>query len=129
MSAQGDSAQCVLIVDDEEDIRESLREVIEMGGCSVLLAANGVEALAVLRERQPCLVILDLRMPVMDGNELMEAMRKDPSLSELSVVVSTSAPERAPRGVPILPKPIDITAVWDWMRRSCRCGHAAPSRV
>jgi CheY-like chemotaxis protein len=111
----------VLVVDDEEGIRDTLSEVIEMGGCSAIAAANGAEALKVIAERRPCLVILDLLMPIMSGLELLEAIRKQPALATLPVVISTSAPSRAPPGVPVLAKPVDIRAVWDCMRQACSC--------
>lgn len=111
----------VLIVDDEEDVRESLRDVIELEGCNAVLAASGEDALEILAERRPCLVILDLMMPGMSGREMLEQMRREPTLSDVAVVISTSAPERAPRGVPILPKPIDLGALCDWIHRSCTC--------
>lgn len=113
---------CVLVVDDEADIRETLREAVEMVGCTALLAANGADALRVLSERMPCLMILDLIMPVMTGEELLEVLRSEPALAHLPVVISTSAPQRAPAGVPVLPKPIDLRAFWDWIRQNCQCG-------
>lgn len=113
--------ECVLVVDDEEDIRETLREVVEMAGCSVILAENGAEALTILAKSRPCLVIIDLLMPVMTGTELLEAMQKEPALAALPVLISTSAPHRAPVGVPVLAKPIDIAVLWDWMRKTCTC--------
>jgi CheY-like chemotaxis protein len=112
---------CVLVVDDEEDIRATLTDLVEMGGCSALVASNGAEALQILLERRPCLVILDLLMPVMSGSELLEEMKKDPALADVPVIISTSAPNRAPAGIPVVPKPIDINLIWDWMRRSCSC--------
>jgi CheY-like chemotaxis protein len=124
------SEGCVLIVDDQEDIREPLREVIEMAGCQTLAAANGVEALALLEHHRPCLIVLDLLMPVMSGQEVLEVLRSRPELASLPVVVSTSAPHLAPRGVPILPKPIEIATLWGWMKRTCRCAaeHPLPGR-
>ena len=112
---------CILIVDDDELIRETLQELVEMVGCSALVAANGKEALQVMAKHRPCLVIVDLLMPVMTGNELLEAMRSDPALAKIPVVVSTSAPDRAPPGVPIIRKPVNIDTVMDWMKRSCSC--------
>lgn len=112
---------CVLIVDDEEDVRESLRDVVEMVGCSALMAASASEALAMLARRLPCLVVLDLLMPGMTGAEMLEVMRRHPDLSLRPVVISTSAPERAPAGVPVLAKPIAVDALCGWMRRVCRC--------
>lgn len=116
-----DAEDCVLIVDDEEDIRETLRDVVEMGGCGAILAANGAEALKLLETRRPCLVVIDLLMPMMSGAELLEAMRSVPTLAAIPVLVSTSAPERAPAGVPVMPKPINITKFWERMREHCRC--------
>lgn len=112
---------CVLIVDDEEDVRESVRDVVELAGCSALMAGSAKEALALLVHRRPCLVVLDILMPVLSGTQMLEQMRRRPELAGLAVVMSTSAPERAPSGVSVLPKPIDIDALSDLMRRTCRC--------
>jgi CheY-like chemotaxis protein len=112
----------VLVVDDEPGTREALAEIVEMAGCSAMTAADGAEALKLLWLRRPCLVILDLTMPVMTGPELLEEMRRVPWLAALPVVISTSAPNRAPPGLPVLPKPIDIDAACAIIRRSCACG-------
>ncbi|HWZ92297.1 MAG TPA: response regulator [Polyangiaceae bacterium] len=118
---------CVLVVDDEADTRDTLRELIEMAGCSALMAANGVEALALLDAHHPCMIILDLMMPVMGGKEMLDALQARPNLAALPVLISTSSPERAPPGLPVLAKPIDIDALWDWMRRACKCASGAPA--
>jgi CheY-like chemotaxis protein len=123
------SAGYVLVVDDVADIRDTLREVVEMGGCSVVTAENGKEALSILRDRPPCLAIIDLRMPIMSGSELIELMSRDPALTDVPILVSTSAPERAPRGYPVLPKPVDIDALWDILRKTCLCGKNAPEKL
>jgi CheY-like chemotaxis protein len=120
-SPGADHRAYVLIVDDEEEARESLRDVVELMGCSALLAASAKEALALLAESQPCLMLVDLMMPDMTGAQLLEAMKRDPALRTVPVVISTSAPERAPRGVPLLPKPIDIDALCGMIRRLCPC--------
>ncbi|HEU4579158.1 MAG TPA: response regulator [Polyangiaceae bacterium] len=112
---------CVLVVDDEADIRETLREAVEMVGCTAVLAANGADALKLLRESTPCLMILDLIMPVMTGEELLEIVRQQPAFAHVPVLISTSAPQRAPAGVPLLPKPIDLGAFWAWIRENCCC--------
>jgi CheY-like chemotaxis protein len=130
MSDSGSSAGgCVLIVDDEDGIREALTEVVEMAGCSAVVACDGAEAMKILAECHPCLIILDLLMPVMSGTEMLEAMKRDPELADVPVVISTSAPSRAPAGVPVIPKPIDINLVWDWMRRTCLCTGSTPRVV
>ena len=122
-----EKTDCVLVVDDEEGVREALCEVVEMTGCSAIAAANGAEALELLSHLRPCLIILDLLMPVMTGTELLEAMRQRPTLSSLPVVISTSAPHRAPPGIRVLPKPVRIEAVWDCIRRACRCSVSSPA--
>jgi CheY-like chemotaxis protein len=115
------ASSCVLIVDDEQDVRESLRDVVEMMGCSALLAGSAEEALEVLDRLRPCLVVLDLLMPGMKGGDLLALMRKQPLLAAVPVLISTSAPERAPHGVPVLAKPTDIRALCGWMRSACQC--------
>jgi CheY-like chemotaxis protein len=121
---------CVLVVDDDEDIRETLREAIEMIGCSVMTAANGADALRLLETSRPCLIILDLIMPVMTGVEMIEAMKQRPALSDVPVLISSSAPNRAPAGFPILPKPIDIDRFWARVEEMCTCVRPrAKSRV
>ena len=115
----------VLVVDDEEDIRETLCELIELKGCKTQMAANGAEALEHLVVEKPCLVVLDLMMPVMGGHALLEKMRADPTLAEVPVIVSTSAPHLAPRDVPVVPKPIDIAKMVEWVSRYCLCVSAA----
>ena len=108
----------VLVVDDEEGVRETLCDLIELVGCKAVAASNGAEALTLLRGARPCLIILDLLMPVMSGQEMLAAMQDQPDLASLPVVISTSAPSRAPKGVPVIPKPIDVNVMWDWIRRT-----------
>jgi CheY-like chemotaxis protein len=120
-------AACVLVVDDEEDIREALREVVELVGRSAILAQNGAEALKLMAQRRPCLVILDLIMPVMSGQEMLEAMRQDSDLAGVPVVISTSAPSRAPAGLPVVAKPIDVPELCRWIEQSCLHGQVAPA--
>lgn len=81
----------VLIVDDDELVRESLTDLVELAGCSALCAANGAEALAILARQRPCLIILDLRMPVMSGEELLKAIRGEPAWDGISVVIDLGA--------------------------------------
>ena len=120
------SEECILVVEDDVDAREAMCEIVELAGCSAVGAANGQEALERLAERLPCLVILDLMMPIMSGQELLEQMQRQPHLAALPVVISTSAPHRAPQGWPIIPKPMDVDKMVDWIRRTCQCVQALP---
>jgi two-component system nitrogen regulation response regulator NtrX len=77
----------VLVVDDEKNIRRTLRMVLEGPGHSVLEAASGEEALRVLDEEDVDLIILDIRLPQMSGIEVLEALRKRPGLERLPAIV------------------------------------------
>lgn len=79
----------VLIVEDDLDIRETLVEALADGGYRSVTASNGKEALDVLRKENPlpCIILLDLMMPVMDGREFRAAQLDDPKLSSIPVIV------------------------------------------
>jgi CheY-like chemotaxis protein len=103
------NAKTVMVIDDERDIRDSLRDVLIDEGYEVLLAGNGREALTMLPEApRPLVVILDIIMPIMSGGELYTAMQADPRLRDIPVVISTSDPSRTPSGVPIMKKPVNL---------------------
>src|SRR5205823_13422880 len=83
-----DCPRGVLIVDDDPALRESLSEVLEDAEYSPLVAANGQEALAFLRQGyKPCVILLDLMMPIMDGWQFRAAQLADPDLGPIPVVV------------------------------------------
>src|SRR5262249_9689738 len=111
----GGGEPTVLVVDDDFEIRDLLREAFEDEGCRVLTAAKGREALALLRQRPDC-VVLDIHMPVMNGVELYHAMRADPAYAELPVIITTSDPAKAPRGVPLMRKPLDLDGLIEAVR-------------
>jgi two-component system chemotaxis response regulator CheY len=113
------SHKTVLVVDDDVDIRESLRDAFEDAGYLVHCAANGREALDALRLERPCVVVLDLIMPIMSGNELYEAMQADPKLADVPVIMSTSDVSRAPSGVLLLKKPINLQRMLATIARFC----------
>ncbi|PCC67140.1 His Kinase A (phospho-acceptor) domain-containing protein [Nannocystis exedens] len=100
----------VLIADDDEVTRESLREAFEGEGYATITAADGREALDVLLHARvkPDLVILDLVMPLLEGGQVYQAMRAAPELARIPVIVSTSDPTRAPAGTILIPKPVKL---------------------
>jgi len=111
----------ILIVDDERDIRDSLKEFFEEEGFGVVTASNGAEALEALQSGDlPCVVILDLLMPFVSGNEVYEEMQRTPRLAGVPVVVSTSDPSRAPSGVLIMKKPVDLGRLLSAVEQYCR---------
>ena len=102
----------ILLVDDDIDIREALAEVLEDEGFRVQTAANGLEALQLLRgSAPPKIILLDLMMPVMDGYQFLEEQRKDASLAAIPVAIITAGAglDRSRLGDAILvPKPIKL---------------------
>jgi excisionase family DNA binding protein len=101
----------VLIVDDDESFRETLREVVSDQGYGVLCAADGAEALELLRSHggpQPSVIVLDLQMPNMDGLQFLQAQRRDPGLAPVPVIVVTAERRSDVGGAPVLRKPVDL---------------------
>ena len=99
----------LLIVDDEVELRDSLRDVLNAEGYRVFVASNGREALSLLQSMpRPSVIIMDLFMPEMNGNEFYRALRATPALADIPVLISTSDPLSAPACVPIATKPLDL---------------------
>src|SRR5258706_14472013 len=81
-------AKTILLIEDDPDIREELADVLDARGYHVLVAANGKAGLDLLATMEsPCLILLDLMMPVMHGWEFLEAKAKTAALSEIPVVI------------------------------------------
>lgn len=81
----------VLYVEDEAPLRGLVEFWLEDAGYRVLLAADGAEALEVVRSERPDLVITDAMMPRMSGDELVERMKDDPELRPIPIVMATAA--------------------------------------
>src|SRR4051812_47306577 len=101
----------VLVVDDDPDIRETLRYVLEDAGYPVYCAENGREALDLLAavDRPPGLILLDLMMPVMSGDEMLKALRAVYALAAIPVtIVTASGAPMPPLASGLLKKPVDL---------------------
>jgi len=86
----------VLVVDDSSDTRMIARLILETEGYSIAEASDGEEALAILVSgRIPDVILLDLRMPRVDGFEVLETMAANPALADVPVVVFTAHLEMA----------------------------------
>jgi len=120
----------VLIVDDEAIIAEMLADIVTDLGYTPLLAANGRQALALMRVRWPALVITDLMMPQMNGVELIAALRAEAAERQLRsppVLLLTAGGARAIVGVDadvIMHKPFDIGALERVLRSLLDSFHA-----
>ena len=105
----------VLVVEDDEATREMLRYLAESAGCSVVTAANGLEALDLLRNGvTPSLILLDLMMPLMDGCAFDRELARDLQLARIPTIVVTAFPEMATglgRHLNVAQKPVDIDEI------------------
>ena len=121
--------QTILIVEDEVETRETLREAFERNRYRVATASNGKEALELLLRDAPLpdVLVVDLVMPVLDGNALYRALQQNPRLSAIPVVVSTADPARAPAGLVVLEKPIKLARLLDEVALLGARRRAAPS--
>jgi DNA-binding response OmpR family regulator len=113
---------CVLVVDDEPEIRATVRAALDLEGYRVLEAKDGAEALAVAELGRPCAVLLDMRMPGMDGWAFAREARQRGHV--FAIVVMTAA-ENARRWAAevaadaTLPKPFDIDELFAVVARYC----------
>lgn len=120
----------VLIVEDDADTRELLASLLSTEGFHTVAAEDGLEALHLLRTVRrrapnvPCLVLLDLTMPRLGGNEFRRAQLGDPTVASVPVAVISGASDLEKRAealgaVATLTKPIDFEALLEIVRRYC----------
>jgi two-component system, chemotaxis family, chemotaxis protein CheY len=118
----------VVVLDDEPGFGDTVKDALEEEGYAVETAMDGRSGLALLRRlgEQPCLLLLDLVMPVLDGNAVYRELLADPALASIRVVVATSDPTRAPSGVQVLAKPLSLARLIDLVRACCGDGRVSP---
>ncbi len=114
----------VLIAEDNAVNRELLRELLELRECAVLEACDGKEALHMIEEAQPDLLLLDIGMPVMDGFAVIRRIRENPRLAWLPVVAVTAYAMRGDREKILnsgfdgyLPKPVNARSLAEELDR------------
>lgn len=111
----------VLVVEDEEDLREMIREALELNGYTVVTAADGRQALVRLSGIEHlCLVLIDLLMPGMNGWDLFQELKGRSELDRVPIVVYSSVADRAPKGVTrTLQKPLTFGELLSTVREYC----------
>jgi len=112
----------ILVVEDDENIRLTLSQVLEAEGYEVLAAQNGQEGLNVLRtQAHPGLVLLDLMMPVMNGHEFLEEQMNDLFLFHLPVVVVSANASRSNSygAADFLMKPMNLEDLLQVVEKHC----------
>jgi excisionase family DNA binding protein len=113
----------VLVIDDDRLVRDTVSEFLEDEGYGVLLASDGAEALKLLAAAspQPILIILDLKMPNVDGWEFREKQADNPNLASIPVIVVTALPSASVTGATVLRKPL-------YLDQLASVGKAPPAR-
>ncbi len=122
MSPPLSSCASVLVVEDDPAIRESVVTALKIKGYPCREASNGLEALEVLKTLpQPCLILLDLMMPVMSGWEFLTRVEGDVTLAQIPIAVVTAYSERAKdlKVKGILKKPIDLNLLFQVVETHC----------
>src|SRR3954452_17252600 len=115
----------VYVVEDDQDVRASIADILRDEGYEVTEFADGPQALGALRlGARPCLVLLDLHMPTMSGENLAASLRTDSELSHIPIVIITGA-SAAPAGFTCLHKPFTLAELMGVTQK--HCGHRAPA--
>ncbi|MCU1282513.1 MAG: response regulator [bacterium] len=111
----------VLVVDDDDDIRECVANALTDEGYVVITASDGREAIAVLESTpRPCVVLLDLMMPVMTGWQVVDWVRADDTLADLPLVVVSAVASSAPaNATSVLQKPVALDPLLNAVARYC----------
>jgi CheY-like chemotaxis protein len=113
----------IYVAEDDPDVRMSICEILREEGYDVREFVNGQETLNALQAGdRPCVVLMDLLMPEMSGNEFLTALRNDPALSPIPVVMITGARTDV-QDIEVLRKPFELTDLIATVAR--HCGHAS----
>ncbi len=95
MSGQDSTRRTVLVVEDEEDVREMLRIFLEHRGYRVVEAGDGEAAIEVAGRERPDLIVLDLQLPKLDGVTAAERIRQLPGLERVPILTNDAKPARS----------------------------------
>ena len=118
----------VLIVEDDHDVALTINDVVEDSGYRAICAGNGSEALRLLEDEVPALMLIDLFMPVMNGVELLKVIKKSPKLASIPRVIMTAANDQmigVREDVTVLYKPVDFDALTRLLQRYCEPAESA----
>jgi CheY-like chemotaxis protein len=114
----------VLIVEDDEDLREMMAQLLTLEGFQAATVANGREALEYLHEAgKPDVILLDLMMPVMDGWEFRRQQQADPSIAPVPVIVLSALDQNRAAtldATAFLKKPLDFDRLLSLVRAYCQ---------
>ena len=120
-----DRRPAVLVLEDDVDVAMSINDVVEERGYRAICVANGREALTVLEEERPALMLVDLFMPIMNGAEFLKVIKGSPKLADIPRVIVTAANDTmisVKEDVTVLYKPVDLDALGRLLQRYCEPG-------
>ena len=83
-------SKCILVVEDQEDNRQIVRDLLTTTDYEVMEAENGEEALAAVAKQRPDLILMDIQLPIMDGYEATRRIKADPGLERIPIIAVTS---------------------------------------
>lgn len=118
---------CVLIVEDDEDVRDFMDVLLRASGYETMTAANGAIGIEMMHHRKPCVVLLDMMMPVMDGWTFRSRQMADPDLRGVPVVCVTALfePQVVAERLKLrcLSKPVDFDRLLAEVSSACSASH------
>jgi two-component system, cell cycle response regulator DivK len=82
--------KCILVVEDQEDNRQILRDLLTSGGFDMIEADNGADAITAAETNRPDLILMDIQLPVLDGYEATRRIKANPDLKSIPIIVVTS---------------------------------------
>ena len=116
----------ILIVEDDKDVRDSVAALLDALGFETQAAGDGSEALQLLRATvpRPCLILLDLAMPVMNGEEFLQRQAADAALADIPVILVSANTDLVEKAASLnvagaLPKPVSLSALDATLARYC----------
>lgn len=115
----------ILLIEDDDLLREGLKQVLEEDGCHVWTAADGSAAMDLVRDGEisPCLILLDLMMPGMNGWDFLQLQGRHPALSKIPIAVASAYPFAEKEVAPgiVLRKPFSPARLKQMITDHCLC--------
>jgi two-component system, cell cycle response regulator DivK len=90
MTGDATMSKTILVVEDQEDNRQILRDLLGNAGLRMIEAHDGEQALTVARSERPNLILMDIQLPILDGYEATSSIKRDPELKHIPVIAVTS---------------------------------------
>ena len=90
MTGDATMSKTILVVEDQEDNRQILRDLLGSAGFRMIEAHDGEQALTVARSERPNLILMDIQLPILDGYEATRSIKRDPELKHIPVIAVTS---------------------------------------